>query len=121
MPEISSPKPVILTPQHVSEWVESFSEPKIKRTQGRQEVYPELVEIQILRHKASPVIAQARTRDLSEGGIGLTSREPIKIDEMVELKFHYEGTCYTVCASVVHCTQTIGGYKVGLRFVFEEE
>jgi hypothetical protein len=119
MPEASTTEPIALTPEHLAQWVQPPSGPLIKRSELRQEVYPEWVEMKILRYRGEPVDANAHTRDLSETGIGLTTKEEVGEGELVDLKFCYDGVSYKARAQVAHCTQTIGGYKVGLRFVFD--
>ena len=55
-----------------------------------------------------------RIRDISEGGIGLfchqkwSTEEPVRICRPNQPGMHVDGT-------VVHCTQTVGGFLVGVE------
>jgi len=110
-----------LTPELLRQRAEQMEPqaPEIKREKPRQEVFPDVVELQLLRHRGMPIKVQAHSRDISETGIGIRCRQQINADELVELRFHLDDVLYATRARVVHCTQTLGGYKVGLQFMFD--
>jgi hypothetical protein len=110
-----------LTPEILARWREQISPASLnlKRKHHREDVYPDIVQVQLLRYRGTPIAVHARARDLSETGIGLTAREEIGTGEFVDLQFYLGSDLYSARAFVVHSTQTVGNYKVGLRFVFE--
>jgi hypothetical protein len=121
---MSNPDPtqtIRLTPEHLSQWMTESSHCDVsrKRSESRQNLYPELVNIQILRKGSPPILIETRSRDLCENGMGLTSRYRIDDGELLDVRFSHDGRTYEAHARVVHCTQTVGGYKVGLTFIFD--
>ncbi len=58
----------------------------------------------------------AKGLNISAGGLGLFCRRAIPCDYFVAVRLDEDEVDPTwVPASVIHCTQTLGGYKVGLR------
>lgn len=52
-------------------------------------------------------------RDISLTGVGLTCKKPVEAGTAAHLVLPLEDGQYKVRVTVVHCTQTVGGYKVG--------
>ena len=54
--------------------------------------------------------------------VGLSARSSREIPEGARLKLevHINGQVLRVRGKVKHCTQTIGGYKVGIQLLFDE-
>ena len=58
----------------------------------------------------------ARGHNISSAGMGIISRRPIPCNyEVLIQDGAANSNSPTLTASVIHCTQTIGGYKVGLQ------
>lgn len=92
------------------------------RRRHRRYVYPESVDAVLIgRDYSDPLPMTAR--DISAGGIGLLSRQPIRPGTMmmVALNRHDEDEQMWVRATAMHSTQTVGFYKVGVRFDTDEE
>jgi len=53
---------------------------------------------------------------------GLTARAPREVPVDVRFALDVEINGETLClrGRTMHCTQTIGGYKVGVRLIFDE-
>ncbi len=62
----------------------------------------------------------ATLHNLSVGGLALRCRRPIPSGTRLALALHQPEQSLYGEAVVRHCTQTPGGYLVGLEFVFEE-
>ncbi len=59
-------------------------------------------------------------RDISLTGVGLTCKKPVEAGIAAELVLPLEDGYYKVRLMVVHCTQTIGGYKVGANLLLPD-
>ena len=57
----------------------------------------------------------ATTRDISSGGLGLRCRRPLAVHSLVAVVSEIDGQC--VHATVMHCTETLGGFLVGVEFL----
>ena len=112
----------ILTSGIVQQWTTRFApaDACTERAKPRAEAYAAAVQLQLLRHRGTPILTRARLRNLSETGIGLFLREPINAGELVDLRFNLYDVSYTVRARIVHCTQIVGWYEVGFQFIFSE-
>ncbi len=58
----------------------------------------------------------AKTFNVSRGGIGIVVRQPIEEGITIEIGPD-QGLTESIRARVMHCTQTVGGYKLGCLFV----
>ena len=52
-------------------------------------------------------------RDISLTGVGLMCKKPAVVGSQAELILPLEDGYFKVSVKIAHCTQTIGGYKVG--------
>jgi hypothetical protein len=59
-------------------------------------------------------------RDISLTGVGLVCKRPVEAGISAELVLPLEDGYYKVRLMVVHCTQTIGGYKVGANLLLRD-
>jgi hypothetical protein len=59
----------------------------------------------------------ARSRDISEDGVGLVVPYKIDLAEEFQVELFTEQGTVIGCMKSVHCTQTIGGYKVGMEWL----
>ncbi len=62
---------------------------------------------------------QATIRDVSMSGLGLFANQAMRTDEVVLVRFSINDTCWSGPMRVRHCTETIGGYKIGLQAMEE--
>ena len=58
----------------------------------------------------------AMSRDISDGGMGLRCRQPVPVMALVCITL--DETQETVYGRVRHCTGSLGGFLVGVEFVF---
>lgn len=56
----------------------------------------------------------ARSRDISANGLGLTVPEPFDMHQPFQVEIFTEADTWLGHMRLVHCTQTVGAYKVGL-------
>lgn len=56
------------------------------------------------------------TRDISIDGLGFESKKKLQPGDELTINITTDDDEFAVCAVVVHCTQSIGTYKVGVRF-----
>lgn len=52
-------------------------------------------------------------RDISMTGVGVLCKKPVKVGMAGHLVLPLEDGYYKVDLRIAHCTQTVGGYKVG--------
>ena len=62
---------------------------------------------------------QYTIRDISLSGIGIYAHRAMQIDDMVLARFGINSTCWSGPMRVRHCTETVGGYKIGLEALEE--
>jgi len=62
-------------------------------------------------------ILSARVHNVSESGLGMITRRWLRPGQRIQLTPADGSDGEPVTATVVHCTQTIQGYKVGCAFV----
>jgi hypothetical protein len=72
------------------------------------------VDMDVLSIDGSQCRLYAQTRDISEGGIGLECRQQLEPDSRVRIRL--EGQLEAIEGYVVHCTQGLGKYLVGVVF-----
>lgn len=64
-------------------------------------------------HEHGPAFT-ARTRDISANGLGLVMPEKLPLYQLLQVEVFTHKAAWTGPMRLVHCTQTVGGYKVGL-------
>lgn len=87
-----------------------------KRANGRTSVLLP-TRIRILDEQENPQgpALTARSRDVSERGIGLVIPYPIDLLKHYQVELFTEMGTWSGRMKAMHCTQTVGGYKVGLE------
>ena len=55
----------------------------------------------------------------SQDGLTTKGQTPIALDTQVVLEMNPEGTPFTIHGRIIHCTETVGGYKIGIELRFE--
>ncbi len=58
------------------------------------------------------------TRDLSCDGLGFLASRKLDIGQLVHILLDLDGKEIEVAARVIHCTPTVGMYKIGVVFEF---
>lgn len=58
---------------------------------------------------------------LSYGGVTAKANNEVPIDLTVEMGINVGGHLLGARGSVSHCTETLGGYKVGIQLEFQED
>ncbi|MBI5763420.1 MAG: PilZ domain-containing protein [Planctomycetes bacterium] len=64
-----------------------------------------------------------RSWDILSGsarGLTIRSDEEVPLGTKIALQIHLEEGAFPAAAVVKHCTQTVGGYKLGIQFVFAD-
>lgn len=57
-------------------------------------------------------------RDITETGLGLLTRRQLETDQKLLVTIEIDGVRYEFPCTVMHCTATLGMYKVGVLFDF---
>lgn len=55
----------------------------------------------------------------SEGGLTTKGQTKIDLDTEVVIELNPEGTPFLVRGRIAHCTETLGGFKIGIELRFE--
>ncbi|MEP0847461.1 MAG: PilZ domain-containing protein [Phycisphaerae bacterium] len=58
---------------------------------------------------------------ISLGGIMIRSRSPLDVGSLPRLEIALEDEVIHARGVVRHCTDTIGGYKIGIELLFDDE
>jgi len=99
---------------------EATSAPQlIKRGCGRWALRAP-AELYCKRKDGTEVKEYVSIRDISLTGVGLTCKKPVEAGIGADLVLLLEDGRYKVRLLVVHCTQTIGGYKVGANLLLPD-
>ncbi len=56
--------------------------------------------------------------DTSVEGLTIRTQFEINADMIVRIEINPEGTPFLLKGRVIHCTETIGGFKIGLHLMF---
>ncbi|MFQ5412522.1 MAG: PilZ domain-containing protein [Phycisphaerae bacterium] len=84
--------------------------------------YPYCTEIKLTFDDAGHVSTRSLTSlNVSVSGITAKGGLEIPMDSEVLLEMNPEGVPFVVRGRIVHCTQTVGGYKIGIDLMFSEE
>ncbi len=67
-------------------------------------------------HNLGPI--DITTRDISEEGLGFLARRQLETDQKLLVTIELDDVKYEFPCTVVHCTATLGMYKVGVLFDF---
>ena len=55
----------------------------------------------------------------SQDGLTTKGQTPIVLDTQVVLEMNPEGTPFAIHGRIIHCTETVGGFKIGIELRFE--
>ncbi len=92
-------------------------EPQLRRTFRR---YPASGESKAhWQANGTPYKRTWRVLEVSTQGMTLKCHEAVAIDTIVDMMVNLDGQPVAVRAHVVHCTQTLGGFKVGVQLFFD--
>lgn len=58
--------------------------------------------------------------NVSRGGLTLKGYDEVKVDTCIDVKVTLGPHVARVKAKVVHCTGTLGGFKVGIELIFDK-
>lgn len=92
-------------------------EPQLRRTFRR---YPASGEVKARwQVDAAQYKRTWRVLEVSSQGLTLKCHEEIPIDTILDMMVNLDGKPLSARAHVVHCTQTLGGFKVGVQMFFD--
>ena len=72
------------------------------------------VQVEVQHLDGSVEYLYATTKDVSEGGLGLVFRRPVPPRAKIRVQLDDENQFGIVSGTVMHCTQTVGSYFVGM-------
>jgi len=90
----------------------------IKRT-DRRWVFRGPADLYCQEPDGTEVKVHASVRDVCMTGLGLVVRNRLPVDTVVRIVLALEDGYYAAKVRIVHCTQTVGGFKIGCDFVFD--
>ena len=79
---------------------------------------PGSIEISEQPENSEPIYVM--TRDISAEGLGFLSHQNLEEDQELFLTIETDGGELEVPGTVIHSTVTVGGYKIGVKFIFED-
>ena len=72
------------------------------------------VQVEVQNPNGSVEYVYAKTKDISETGLGLVFRQPIERRSKIRVQLDDETQAGIVSGTVTHCTQIVGTYIVGI-------
>ncbi|HUU96063.1 MAG TPA: PilZ domain-containing protein [Phycisphaerae bacterium] len=75
------------------------------------------------RHADSSEASKAHTcsvLDISNDGLMLRCREQVPLQTPLAIELYFGDQTIMVFGTVVHCTQTVGAFKIGVKLRFDE-
>ena len=73
-----------------------------------------LFQVEVQNPNGSIEYVYAQTKDVSETGLGLIFRQPVERRAKIRVQLEDETQAGIVSGTVMHCTQTVGTYIVGI-------
>jgi hypothetical protein len=107
----------------IERYVTDEPEPPVRRGQRRYTV-DGMVTLAVLSADGNGVHTAVRTAPLvqvSDEGIMIRSHAELAQDTVVAMQVYLEDDNFALLGRVMHCTDTIGGYKVGIQLAFVEQ
>jgi hypothetical protein len=85
-------------------------------------VWPAAIEVLVDRGRRTERRTYFTGHDVSESGMGLFGRHKLTVGASILLRYADEGdACPWVPARVEHSTRSVGGYRVGIRFLLGDD
>jgi hypothetical protein len=94
--------------------------PEIRRKHPRRTVAIGTVDVAVT-HKGTSAVWPGKLLNLSPAGVLIKQRRRIDCGIPVLVRLMLADEEAILPGSVVHCTETVGGYKVGIRLLFDNE
>ena len=69
----------------------------------------------------APIVRPGTVLDASTTGIMIRQREEVDVRTLVIVRAVLDNQDITIAGQVMHCTQTVGGYKIGIELRFLDE
>lgn len=89
------------------------------RRLNRREPFENYEDVKLFIQDAGDVRhCLARITEVSVGGVSLWTDCEVPVCTRVMFEFHPDNKPVKVKGRIVHCTQTVGGYKVGIEIEF---
>jgi hypothetical protein len=93
-------------------------EPHSRRAHRRYTVRGELKAT--WTHDGEPYTRTWQLTEVSSRGLSAKSYQEIPHDVAVNLEINFDGAYVPLQGRVMHCTQTLGGFKIGIRLHFPD-
>jgi len=113
--------------QVVQAWVQDASgqngsDAFLGKRSAERYVWPAAIEVLIDRGRRTERRVYFTGHDVSQSGMGLFGRHKLTVGATVLLRYADEGDgCPWVPARVEHSTRSVGGYRVGIRFLLDDQ
>jgi hypothetical protein len=108
-------------------WLEILSrcvspeiEPPVRRKSRRYGVESGVVRL-LYQDEGVPVERTAPLREISTDGLMVKSHRRMQVGTAVWMTVTLENATFALVGRVAHSTQTVGGYKIGIRLTFPED
>lgn len=120
-PTGASAEKIPATPAAWRAWVQRFlpaEGDEHRRDEPRRLVAGVTVRI-AFHHRDNPRAVRGKLRDTSDGGLQILLPVLIKENTLVVIQIETPEAYLAIGGIVMHCTQTVGGYKIGVRLQFD--
>jgi hypothetical protein len=103
----------------LSRHVSPQSEPHIKRTSQRHDVESGLARL-VYQSDGTLHDYTLSLLQISADGLTVRNHKPIRVGTPVQVEVMLDDDSVALTGRVMHCTETIGAYKLGVRLQFPE-
>lgn len=109
----AEPRPTGSIAERLFEKAGQTMDPEWRRQADRRDIR-EALDIQVENERQQLF---GYTIDVSNDSIGITCKQHLEPDSTVRIRLSDNDDGQWCCAVVVHCTQAISGFKIGLRML----
>ena len=106
--------------QMIAPYVTTEPEPGVRRAQRRYNVEGMVAVAPINAAGSQTAVRTVSLLQLSDDGIMVRSHTDLPLDTIVGMQVYIEDHIFTVLGRVMHCTDTVGGYKIGIQLAFTD-
>jgi len=120
----NNPEP--LKPEHIETLIQELEEadaadPFLIKRRFRRWNFRCPADLYLKDENGQEIRLYASCRDISPIGVGLVCKQPIKAGTVAQIVLDLGFGKYIADVRIVHCTQTVGGFKIGAEFIFEQQ
>ena len=108
-----------------AEWVALVAQQDHPTSKEHRRRHPRLVfaglaKIAYERFDGTPQVDECAVLNVSDEGLMLRGRSRVPPEELVAVELDMGWEVFRLRGQVIHCTQTVAAYKIGIKLMFSE-